>query len=82
MCAPLGMVGMKGGAIANLVDPLGMIGNADAGRSYRQLCVPPTVWLGTPMTGGAIANLLYPLCMIGNAGEGRSCRQFCVPPPI
>ena len=58
VCAPLGMVGMKGGAI--LCAPLRMIGNADDARSYRQFGVPLSVILGTPMQGGVIANAVYP----------------------
>ena len=50
----------KGGDCPNFGPPLGMIGNADAGRSYRQFCVPLSVSWGTPMKGRDIANFVYP----------------------
>ena len=45
LCTPLGVVGNadEGGAIANFGHTLGMAGNADGERSYRQFCVPLSV---------------------------------------
>ena len=71
---------MKGGTIANFCYILGMVGNADGERSYRQFCVPLSVCLGTPMNGGAIAKFVYPPGMIGMPMNGGAIANFVYPP--
>ena len=70
---------MKGGALANCVQILGNIGNADAGRSYCQVCVPVSGWLGTPMRGGAIAIFVYPSVILETPAKGGVIANFVYP---
>ena len=59
---------MKGGAIANVVDPLGMIGSADEWRTYRQCCVLPSRYGWNAHEGAELSEMLCaPLGLIGNA---------------
>ena len=70
---------MKGGSVANFMDPLGVIGNAEKCGAIANYVLPLSVRLGTPMHGRATACFAYPLGTVGNAHEGRSHRQICVP---